>query len=88
MDEMDMGSDTDAIKQENLQVDEADDCYRLKITAGDTHGSRTTEYISGDWSAEVKSENLMVVKQEPDDVCHITLYLIRHCRKNIQVLVI
>jgi len=35
----------------------------------DTDGPCTTECDSGDWSAEVKQENLPVVKQEPDDVC-------------------
>jgi len=34
----------------------------------DTDGPHTTD--SGDWSAEVKQENLPVVKQEPEDVCH------------------
>jgi len=34
----------------------------------DTDGPCTTECDSGDWSAEVKQENLPVVKQEPDDV--------------------
>ena len=34
----------------------------------DTDGSCTTECVSGDWSAEVKQENLADVKQEPDDV--------------------
>jgi len=37
----------------------------------DTDGPCTTECDSGDWSAEVKQENLPVVKQEPDDVCCI-----------------
>ena len=35
----------------------------------DTDGPCTTECDSGDWSAEVKQENLPVVRQEPDDVC-------------------
>jgi len=35
----------------------------------DTDGPRTTECDSGDWSAQVKQENLPVVKQEPHDVC-------------------
>jgi len=34
----------------------------------DTDGLCTTECDSGDWSAEVKQENLPIVKQEPDDV--------------------
>jgi len=35
----------------------------------DTDGPCTTECDGGDGSAEVKQENLPVVKQEPDDVC-------------------
>jgi len=34
----------------------------------DTDGACTTEYDSGDWSAQVKQENLPAVKQEPHDV--------------------
>ena len=37
----------------------------------DTDGPCTTECDSGDWSAQVKQENLSVVKQEPQDVCCI-----------------
>jgi len=35
----------------------------------DTDGACTTESGSGDWSAQVKQENLPVVKQEPQHVC-------------------
>jgi len=35
----------------------------------DTDGPCTTESGNGDWSAQVKQENLPVVKQEPQDVC-------------------
>ena len=35
----------------------------------DTDGACTTECDSGDWAAQVKQENLPVVKQEPSDVC-------------------
>ena len=64
------------IKEEPLQVEETDDSCRLKLTdvvslARDTDGCCTTECVSGDWSAEVKQENLAVVKQEPGDVCCI-----------------
>ena len=34
----------------------------------DTDGHCSTECDSADWSAEVKEENLPVVKQEPDDL--------------------
>jgi len=37
----------------------------------DTDGACTTECDSGDFSAQVKQENLPVVKQEPRDVCCI-----------------
>jgi len=37
----------------------------------DTDGPSTTERDSGVCSAQVKQENLPVVKQEPDDVCCI-----------------
>ena len=33
----------------------------------DTDGACTTECDSGDWSAQVKQENLPVVKQEPQE---------------------
>ena len=51
-----------------------DDSCRLEFIeivplTRDTDGPCTTECDSGDWSAEVKQENLPVVKQEPDDVC-------------------
>jgi len=42
----------------------------------DTDGPCTTECDSGDSSAEAKQENLPVVKQEPDDVCCIILFVI------------
>jgi len=37
----------------------------------DTDGACTTECGSGDWSAQVKQENLPAVKQELHDVCCI-----------------
>jgi len=68
---------TNNIKQEPLQVEETDDSCRHRITdvvslARDTDGCCTTECATGDWSAEVKQENLAVVKQELRDVCCIT----------------
>jgi len=58
----------------SLPADVTDDSCRLEFIeivplTRDTDGSCTTECDSGDWSAEVKQENLPVVKQEPDDVC-------------------
>jgi len=58
----------------SLPADVTDDSCRLEFIeivplTRDTDGPCTTECDSGDWSAEVKQENLPVVKQEPDDVC-------------------
>jgi len=71
---MDTDSATNAVKDELLPLEETDNPYGFKITnivslARDADGSCTTECASGDWSAEVKQENLTAVKQEPDDVC-------------------
>ena len=70
---MDVDSATNAVKEEHVQVEETDDSCRFEFIEivpliRDTDGSSTTECVSGDWSAEVKEENLTVVKQEPDDV--------------------
>ena len=59
-----------------LPTEETDDSCRLELIeivplTRDTDGPCTTECDSGDWSAEVKQENLPVVMQEPDDVCYI-----------------
>jgi len=52
-----------------------DDSCRLEFIeivplTRDTDGLCTTECESGDWSGEVKQENLPVVKQEPEEVCY------------------
>ena len=70
---MNIDSATDAVKEEHVQVEETDDScsfefFEIVPLTRDTDGSSTTECVSGDWSAEVKQENLTVVKQEPDDV--------------------
>jgi len=71
-----MSSDTDSkevTESTNLPADVTDDdSCRLEFIeivplTRDTDGPCTTECDSGDWSAEVKQENLPVVKQEPDD---------------------
>ena len=52
----------------------------------DTDGACTTECDSGDWSAQVKQENLSVVKQEPQDVCCVGFMwqqFINVCVRNI-----
>jgi len=71
---MDTDSVTTAIKEEHLPVEETDDSCRFEYfetfpLITDTDGSCITECVSGDWSAEVKQENLAVVKMEPDNVC-------------------
>ena len=76
---MEMDAAINADNKEQLQVADADDSYSIDFIevapfASDTDGSCTTEiteYVGGDLSAEVKQENLAVVKQEPDDVCLI-----------------
>jgi len=57
-------------------ADEPDDACRWQFIdvvplTRDTDDTSTTECDSGDCSAEVKQDNLPVVKQEPDDVCCI-----------------
>jgi len=64
----------DDTKCTSLPADMTDDSCRLEYIeivplTRDTDGPCTTECDSGDWPAEVKQENLPVVKQEPDDVC-------------------
>jgi len=68
---------TDAVSDEDtkppsLLADETGDSCRLEYIeivplTRDTDGPHTTD--CGDWSAQVKQENLPVVKQEPEDVC-------------------
>ena len=73
------------ITKQCLASEETDDnSCRLELIeivplTKDTGGACTTECDSGDWSAEVKQENLPVVKQEPDDVCRIVQYLLSTC---------
>ena len=60
----------------SLPADVTDDSCMLKYIktvplTRDTDGPCTTECDSGDWSAQVKQENLPAVKQEPCDVCCI-----------------
>jgi len=69
---MDIDSATNVANEQHLQVAETDDSCRFEFIeivplARDTDDSCTA--VSGDWSAEVKQEDLAVVKQEPDDVC-------------------
>ena len=74
-----MSTETDSkevTESTSLPADVTDDSCRLEFIeivplTRDTDGPCTTECDSGGWSAEVKQENLPVVKQEPDDVCCI-----------------
>jgi len=66
---MDTDSVTTTIKEEGLPMEETDEYFETFPLVTDADGSCTTECVSGDWSAEVKQENLAVVKMEPDDVC-------------------
>ena len=73
---MNKDTTTTGDNEEQLQFEETDDSCKLQFfeivpLTRDTDGSRTTEGVSGDWSDEVKQENLAVMKQEPDDVCCI-----------------
>ena len=70
---MDVDSTVNTDNKKHLQVEETDDSCKLEFfeivpLTRDTDDSCTTECVSGDWSDEVKQENLTVVKQEPDDV--------------------
>jgi len=71
-------SDGSVLHEDNkstcLPADVTDDSCIIKYIEivpliRDTDGACTTEYDSGDWSAQVKQENLPAVKQEPHDVC-------------------
>ena len=62
----------------SLPADVTDDSCRLELIeivplTRDTDSRHTTECDSGDWSDEVKQENLPVVKQEPEEVCYTGL---------------
>jgi len=60
---MDIDLATNAVKEEHLQMEESD-----------TDGSCTTKCVNGNWSAEIKLENLTVVKQEPV-VCFYVIFI-------------
>jgi len=62
----------------SLPADVTGDSCRLELIeivplTRDTGGRCTTECDSGDWSGEVKQENLPVIKQEPEEVCYTGL---------------
>jgi len=71
---------TNDVNEQHLQDDVTDDSCRLELIeivplTRDTDDPCTTACDSGDWSAEVKQENLPVVKQEPEVVCCIVCYM-------------
>jgi len=51
-------------------------CCTTNDVSHQVDGRRTTECDSGDWSGEIKQENLPVVKQEPEEVCYTGLLMI------------
>jgi len=61
---------TDSVINEDIK------CIEIVPLTRDTDGACTTEYDSGDWSAQDKQEILPAVKQEPQDVCCIGFCLI------------
>jgi len=63
-------------KSTSLLADVTDDSCKFQYIeivplTRDNNGPCTTDCDSGDWSAQVKQENLTVVKQEPEDVCFV-----------------
>ena len=66
---MNVNSTISADNRQQLQVEETDD-------------SCTTQRVSGDWSVEVKQENLAVLEQEPDVVCCVIYFTIYHSKKS------
>jgi len=89
-------SDDSVLNEDNksacLPADVTDDSCIFKYIevvplTRDTDGACTTECDSGDWSAQVKQENLSAVKQEPHDVCCIGFMwqqFINVCERNVQ----
>ena len=89
---MDVDSSMNADDKEQLQVEDTDDSCRGDFIEkvplsryADGSCSCTTKYVSGDWSAEVKQENVEVVKQQPEDVCCVVCpaYSVCHNRVNL-----
>jgi len=66
----------DSAKCTSLPADDSDvahvhHCSDIVSLIRNTDGPCMAECDSGDWSARIKQENLSVLKQEPQDVCHI-----------------
>jgi len=84
---MNVNSTISADNRQQLQVEETDDSCRLQFfeivpLTRDTDDSCTTQRVSGDWSVEVKQENLAVLEQEPDVVCCVIYFTIYHSKKS------
>jgi len=73
---MDSELATNAVKEEHLPVEETDDScvfkyFEIVPLFVDTDHTNARACVSEDWSAEVRQENLAVVKEEPNDVCSV-----------------
>ena len=61
--------------EEQLPVEQTDDSCRLEYLT--VLLSTGTDDVGRDWSAEeITRENMILVKQEPDDVCYISCVLV------------
>jgi len=67
---MDPESSTDAARGTS-PLEEIDDSWRFESfeTVPLVRDTDANQCVSGDWSAEVKQENLAFPEQEPNDVC-------------------
>ena len=71
---MDSDLAANAVKEEHIPVEETDNSCIFKYIEivplfVDTDHTYARACVGGDWSAEVRQENLAVVKEEPNDVC-------------------
>ena len=81
---MDRNLATNAVKDEDLQVEETDDScifkyYEVVPLNRDTDGSCTTECVSGHWSDDVKEENLADLRPDVVLFCQHILLLNQYC---------
>jgi len=75
---MDSDLATNAVKEEHSPVEETDDScifkyFEIVPLFVDSDHTYARACVGGDWSAEVRQENLAVVKEEPNDVCCVLL---------------